>query len=207
MHDSLARTLHGIALQASALVKWMTRDPQRAATEARSLAGAAEVAATQGRELIQDLRNDLLDLPLSVAVRDYVDGWSETSGIASVTDVSDTSDVSPGARWELFSVLKEALRNVERHARADKVRVGLRRREEWIEMDVQDDGAGFGVPTDLRTLVSNGHFGLVGMTERAEAVGGSLQIDSIPGSGTTVIARVPAQPDEDRRAEPAGGVR
>jgi signal transduction histidine kinase len=189
MHDSLAKTLHGIALSATALPRWVERDPVRAARSAEQLATAAERAAAEARELIGDLRSDRLDLPLGQAVRRCLDEWGERTGVAVSADLADVGTVAPEARYEVFCILREALRNVERHAGADGVRVQLLRAGDEMTLSVRDDGRGFEPDTD--TLTAGARYGLVGMAERARRVGGRCRVEAAPGQGTHVLCTVP----------------
>ena len=191
MHDSLAKTIQGISLTASALPSWVRRDPDRAASEAGQVARAAKVASAEARELLTDMRADMLEVPLGSAVCSFATTWSDRTGIALVCDAEEDCDASPETRWELFSIVREALRNIERHARADKVRLGLETTAGEIVLSVEDDGAGFEVPDDLFELRHGGHFGIIGMRERAERVGGHLEVASAPGEGTTTRVAVP----------------
>jgi two-component system NarL family sensor kinase len=96
----------------------------------------------------------------------------------------------------LFSVGRELIRNVARHAQADKLRAAVTRRDETIVLVVADDGRG--IEHDLlHAAPLTGHIGLASMAERVEAVGGSFSIESGPGSGTRVEVRLPSE-------EPAG---
>jgi signal transduction histidine kinase len=88
-----------------------------------------------------------------------------------------------------YRVLQEALTNVARHAGATKVVVELKREESALELLVRDDGVGFDV---RRALGAVSGVGLRGMRERVTLLGGSIQIESRPGQGTVVRARVPA---------------
>ena len=205
MHDSLAKTLHGMSLSASALTKWVERDPERAASDAAALAEAARDAAAETRTIIRDLREGALELPLAESVRSYVEGFSGRTGIAASTEAEGAEAASATTRWELFAVLREALANVEEHAGAERVWVALQEDGENLVLSVRDDGRGFALPEEPASASSNGHFGIVGMTERAEKVGGLLELRSTPGEGTTVRARVPSRLDadvEDPRMEP-----
>jgi signal transduction histidine kinase len=191
MHDSLAKSIHGIGLQAAALTRWIERDPRRAVSDARSISTAASTAAHQARELIKDLRSDSLDDSLGSAARAYVEQWSDSSGIPVLVDAREVACPCPELRWELLSILKEALHNVELHAEADEVRVALEERDEDVVLAIADDGVGSEGIGNVRNLGRNGHFGLVGMYERAERVGGRLVVESSPGLGTTVTAVAP----------------
>ena len=193
MHDSLAKTIHGLALSAAALPQWLKRDPERAVKEARTISQAAEEAAAEARELIRDMRANSLDVPLGDAVSAFVSDWSGRTGVAASIDADDAEGASPEARWELFCIAKEALTNVEHHGGAHRVGVSLRDDVDTITLEVADDGRGFEVPDDLADLPSDGHYGVVGMAERAERVGGRLEVDAATGRGTTIRAVVPAR--------------
>lgn len=202
MHDSVAKTLHGMSLSASALGTWIGRDPERARADAEALASAARDAAADTRAIIGELRQDALDLPLGRSVDSFVGEWSERTGVEA-TVLSDGADAgSPSARWELFSVLREALANVDEHAEARRVEVRLAVRDGALVLEVSDDGSGFNPPVDPSEGVDGDHYGILGMAERAARVGGSLGVRSEPGEGTTVTATVPRrEADATARAE------
>jgi signal transduction histidine kinase len=126
-------------------------------------------------------------------VGDHVRRWAERTGVAADLTGGDVEGGDPAARYELLAILKEALVNVERHADARRVRVELAEGRGEVSVVVTDDGAGFATD-DLDGLAEAGHFGLVGMRERAQRCGGDLLVASTPGEGTRVEARVPAGP-------------
>jgi signal transduction histidine kinase len=196
MHDSLAKTLYGIALQASALRRWVTKDPARAQEEAAVLAAAAEVAAREGRQLIFDLRADDLDAGLTEAFTNYVQRWSERSGVGCEYEVDIEDAVAPSVRWELFQILKEALDNVEQHAGAGSVRLRLSSSGNDLELVIHDDGKGCD-RSNVRSK-GDGHYGIVGMSERAERIGGSFTFESASGAGTKIIVRAPLETSDQR---------
>jgi signal transduction histidine kinase len=192
MHDSLAKTLHGVSLTATALARRVHGDPDVAAREAELLAGAAERAATEARELITDLRADQLEASLGTAVQEYVTGWSGTTGIPVRLHVDGGELRSLSVRYELFGILREALDNVKRHAQARSVEVTLERSDGELALRIADDGVGVKAGCDLLELEPPGHFGLVGMAERAERAGGRMELAPTPGGGTTVLVNLPA---------------
>ncbi len=197
MHDSLAKTIQGISLSASSLPVWVKRDTGRAVAEAERIAHAARLASSEARELLTDMRSDMLEVPLGTAVCSFLASWSDRSGISAVCDADESCDAAPETRWELFSIVREAVHNVERHAHANKVRLLLGYDDDDIVLTIADDGNGFEIPTELEGLGDGGHFGVIGMSERAEHVGGHLEVESAVGEGcilrVTVPARVPAE--------------
>ena len=191
MHDSLAKTLHGIALSAVALARRVETDPAAAATDARVVAVAAERAADEARELITDLRADQLEASLGDAVRQYAGSWARATGTPVQVDTDGIELRSPAARYELFRILREALDNVERHARARSVSVAFEEVGDEVRMVVSDDGVGLPASGDPADLEPDGHFGLIGMAERARRVGGRAELAPTPGGGTTLVVTVP----------------
>ncbi|MEU5880322.1 sensor histidine kinase [Spirillospora sp. NPDC047279] len=201
MHDSLAKTLRGVALAASALPLWVCRDADRAVTEAGQIAAATEIASRQARILLSELRDDSAIRPLPEVLQDLAQRWADDNGAAVTCETDEQIDLPLRVRHEVVAILGEALTNAERHARAHSVRIRLSRDEDGVVLSVQDDGQGFEIP-ELVDLARDGHYGLVGLYERAERVGGTLTVHSKPGNGTTVTARLPsAEPAEPSLAE------
>ena len=193
MHDSVAKTLHGVSLSAAALPGWIRRDVARAQREAEALSAAAKRAAAEARGVIQDLRADSVEEPVDRAVEGYARAWGAKNGVDVQVTASTTGEPSPEVRWELFCILKEALTNVERHAGADEVRVDLTGSDGSLILRVSDDGSGFAVAGEPEASVAGDHFGLTGMAERARRAGGALDVDSAPGRGSVITASVPLQ--------------
>ena len=94
----------------------------------------------------------------------------------------------------LYRIAQEALTNVLRHARAKRVSVLLERRPHQASLIVEDDGAGFNAATVFQASRSRGKLGLLGMQERITLAGGTVDIESTPGAGTTIFARIPLEP-------------
>ena len=192
MHDSLAKTVHGIGFAALALSRRIQVDPPGAVEDARKLADDARTAAQEARELLSGLRGrDDAELPLPTAIRSEAARWGERTGTRVGGSLDDVGPLPSLALRELRWILKEALANVERYAHATRVDVHLRRLGGRVVLTVADDGAGFDVPDDLDQL-AGGSFGLRGMRERARLVGGDLSVESEPGDGTVVSVWVPA---------------
>ncbi|MBM7489476.1 signal transduction histidine kinase [Micromonospora luteifusca] len=190
LHDSVAKTLRGVSFAAVALPSLLRRQPDLAEQLAATVSLGADTAVREARELLSGLRRDAPDRPFSDVVRGICRAWSSSAGIP--VRVTATAVNPPVAvRYELTQILNEALQNVARHARASQVWVDLNQPDGHVELTIRDNGSGFTVPGELTELSASGNFGVIGMTERAQAVGGTLRVDSSAGAGTRLVTRVP----------------
>jgi signal transduction histidine kinase len=201
----VARELHDEAGQALASLRFGLRLLER---EVAGGVGVTERVAELLRttdavidglhRLAADLRPPSLDhLGLDAALRQYARSSAATYGLDVRFKARGFSAERLPAIVEtaLFRVVQEAVTNVVRHARASRVDVLLERRGDRVLAMVEDDGVGF----DPDRVPIGEHFGLVGLRERAEALDGSLTVESGPGAGTTVVVEVAsADPDSDR---------
>ena len=193
IHDSVAGDLSGIALSAGALAELIPRDPARAAERADQLASAAARTAAGARDVIRMLRDTPPDLPLDRALEILLTEWSAQTGTRAVLARADQLALPVEARAEALAVCKEALANVFRHAGPCSVTVEVIRDDPArAQMVIADDGVGFPAEVDMGTLAQGGHYGVVGMKERAARVGGTVQVRSAPGAGTRVVLTLPA---------------
>jgi two-component system sensor histidine kinase UhpB len=99
----------------------------------------------------------------------------------------------------LYRIAQEALTNVARHAQANRVSLLLERRSGYVSLIVEDDGRGFDAQGAMGAPASPGRLGLLGMQERVRLAGGTLTIESSPGAGATVFARLPLEPRAEGR--------
>jgi signal transduction histidine kinase len=152
------------------------------------------------RRLCAELRPSALDdLDLPLAIQGYVEEVRGNFGLDVRLEIGVDGDerfegVPEEARVSIFRVLQEGLMNVERHARASRVEVELRADAGEMILELRDDGRGFECPTRLSSLVLEGRFGLAGAQERVNLLGGVLEVESRPGRGTRLTARIPLHP-------------
>ncbi|MFI6518844.1 sensor histidine kinase [Spirillospora sp. NPDC050679] len=198
MHDSLAKTLEGVALSASVLPARIRTAPDRAERDAAAIIAALAAARREARGLIADLREEAFLLPMAEGARRVCAEWSAAAGVpvdlrARGLEPEHGPEPPPLVKYELIAVLKEALVNVERHAEARRVEVALHRSAAGVELTVRDDGKGFAPPDGDRfdLLAREGHYGLLGMAERARRAGGRFCLSSAPGRGSVVHVAVP----------------
>lgn len=204
LHDSVDKSLHDIALAAASLAASVTvRDeppgPESLRARLRELASLARSAISETRCVIYDLRDDTFPAPLGETVRNLVAAWSVSSGVPVSLAVPPGADAAGESRREIITILREALRNVEMHAHATRVRILLRNASERLLLIISDNGRGFPLPAGPDGLRATDHYGLIGMTERARRLGGTLIIRSRPGHGTRIAVQVPAAVAEQER--------
>ncbi len=196
MHDSLGKTLHGIALGAQALPLWVARDPEAAVQHAHGLAAGAQQASDEARRLLVRMRADQPDRPFAEVLNDECARWQEATGVMCRVECAAVVDLPTSIRYELLAILGEALENVRRHADASLVRVAFTGAPGGVVLlSVQDDGRGFAPRADGAS--PRGHFGLTGMHERAREIGAGVRVESAPGHGTRVLVRHPLEEDVD----------
>jgi signal transduction histidine kinase len=204
MHDSLAKTLRGIAIEAAALPLWIARDPERTKREIARIAADADIAFVEARDLIRGLRDNSAILPLPEAVRAVATRWCAANGVEIRCETDPDADLPLRARHEAVAVCAEALANVARHAEATSVTVRLTKEEAAVVLTISDNGRGFHM-TSLEDVARAGHYGLLGLRERTESVDGVMSVVSAPGAGTTVVVRLPSLPPLAPRTS-AGGL-
>jgi signal transduction histidine kinase len=166
--------------------------------EAEALLAGLEVDLATGisglRRLMSELRPAVLDEQgLEAALLNQARAFEAASGVACDIRSGLDARLAPELETVLYRVTQESLNNIGKHARASRVTVSLATENGGVRLRIHDDGVGFD-PLAARELVGDGHFGLAGMRERVEMVGGRLVVDSVPGEGTTVDVRMTSQP-------------
>ncbi|MCL5107274.1 MAG: PAS domain-containing protein [Chloroflexi bacterium] len=198
LHDETAQSLTALAMA----IETAAQRPAITAEEVRSqLVPARVLVERTSHELariIRDLRPSLLDdLGLLPALGWYADNRLKPAGIrVTIETVGHERRLAPALETTLFRIAQEAMSNIVRHAQAENASLQVEFTAEHVALDVEDDGCGF----DVEAALSRGKdgkaeapFGLIGMHERVEMLGGMLAIESRPGQGTSVRVEVPAQ--------------
>jgi signal transduction histidine kinase len=147
------------------------------------------------RRFSQDLRPSILDdLGLLAAIEMVVEQADKIlPGGATLRISGQPRRIDPPVEVAVFRIAQEALRNIGKHARAQKATVDLRFDVHDVSVAVTDDGAGFSLPRNVSDLARLGKLGVLGMKERAELVSGAFEVHSEAGHGTTVVVRVPSR--------------
>jgi two-component system NarL family sensor kinase len=160
--------------------------------ELADLSEAALSEATELRRISRNLRPSVLDhLGLQPAIRDLCDALVEANIEAELEVKGDETRLGERARTALFRIAQEALTNVRRHSGADRVVVCLTVADDSTSLSVADNGRGYRPVSPRDPAAPTGGLGTIGMRERARMMGGALSVESEPGRGTTVSARMP----------------
>ncbi|MHC4909500.1 MAG: sensor histidine kinase [Planctomycetota bacterium] len=194
MHDGLAQVLGFVNMKAQAVEEYL-----RGGDTASARMQMAELSAA-AREVYGDIRQGIVALRAHVdaggslreALDGYVDEFARSTRIPVTVqwDVEERElELAPIAKLQLLRIVQEALANVRRHARAESASVRLSATDSELGVAISDDGVGFD-PTVTRDE-DRPHVGLHTMKERAEAAGGSVEVESVPGRGTAVYVRLP----------------
>ncbi len=143
------------------------------------------------RNVMTDLRPPVLDdYGVVAALRWYGTQFSTRTGVPTqVRGEEPTPRLRPDVETGLFRIAQEALTNVSKHARATQIRITLETGADNVRLTIADDGVGFD-PTLLREHGEGSGWGLINIRERAEALGGKLQVDTAPGKGTRISVQV-----------------
>jgi signal transduction histidine kinase len=185
LHDGVIQSLFSVGMSLQGLAS---------SSGDAEIARRLEAAVEDVDQAIRDLRNYifglrpgiLADRHLDQALKELTTEFGARSGVVTVVDVDGEAASALASRaGEVVQLAREALSNVSRHAEATTCRVSLRRGGEGIVLEVDDDGRGFDVDTTTWGM------GLRNLRERAESLGGRLEIESAPGDGTTVRATFP----------------
>ncbi|MFJ5261151.1 sensor histidine kinase [Streptomyces sp. NPDC088387] len=180
LHDSVAKTLHGVALAAEGLAETSRKGDARLMREqAELVARSARQAAAESRDLLTDLRTEPEEQGADVgaALAEGVREFAARTGVPATFGGADTLPVvSPWVARQLRTIAAEAMENAHRHAAPNRVEVRAAVEDTRLRLTVHDDGRGFPANLTLEQLRRSGHFGVVGMVERAASLGARIRI-------------------------------
>jgi signal transduction histidine kinase len=209
LHDNLAQVLGYVRLRATAGRDALARgDPVKVAATFADIGEVTREAYADVREAILGLRTGVgIGRDLTDALAEYLDRYQSQTGLPVTLELGEgvtEARLTLGAETQLLRVIQEALANVRKHAGALRAQVQLTIMAETIiprlRVTIADDGRGF----DPDRLPKTAHYGLSTMRERVESVGGTFDVQSEPGQGTTVTGVFPLETAPTPPIEPNG---
>jgi signal transduction histidine kinase/ligand-binding sensor domain-containing protein len=191
IHDTLAQGFVGISSQLDAVAMCMPEEQSPARKYLDMARRMARHSLTEARRSVMDLRASVLEgQDLAAALESGMRMWTAGAGVDVKVDVSGPETVLPQEMEQhLLRIAQEAVTNVVKHAGANRIAIKLHLEARKLYLRIRDNGRGFETPDVFSTR--GGHFGLIGMRERAERLGGELRLASNPGEGTEVEVTVP----------------
>jgi len=190
MHDGLLQDVAGLALQLRAVLPHVASKPNETTATLQRILELAERTSREAREAVVGMRSSAMSTNLAEAVEHTAREAARHAPITvSLTVTGRPRQVRRRVQDAVVGTVREAVTNVVKHAEARTVLVVLAFRSRGCRVSVTDDGKGF-----LTDGPADGHFGLIGMRERAGGCGGTLEVESVAGRGTAVRLDIPYGP-------------
>lgn len=196
LHDHITQLLVAVLFSSQALADKLTARDGPAKREAVKLRGLLGQAAAEVERISRNLRPSILDqLGLEAVLRTTCTEFAARTRVAvKLTGTPLTVPLSADTELALYRILQEALKNIEQHARARQVTVGLRQTGAFVQLVINDDGIGFDAVHHAARRKGKGVLGLLSMRERAAFVGGTLTVRSGARAGTEIDVHIPLVP-------------
>ena len=205
LHDGLAQELTGVVLALEGCQRALDKDPALLGPQLAKASRDARATLMDVRQYMTALRqSETGGLNLPVTLGRLVDDLRRQTGLhVQMEENGQSRALDAVVERAIIRIVGEALRNVAQHAGATTAKVALLYDQDGVVVTVEDDGKGFDVDETFRGAEDRGHFGVVGMRERAEAAGGHLVVRSEPGKGSIVRSSIPYMSESMRLASEA----
>jgi two-component system, NarL family, sensor histidine kinase YdfH len=190
LHDTLAQGLAGLILQLEALESQIERgDNERSTATLLQIKNRARTTLKDSRLVIDDLRL-MPNQPTMIisSITDEAHYFSTSTGVPCTVSIPPSLTLPTSTTEHTIRFVTEGLANVAKHAAATKVSVQLKEKDREFLLEIRDDGVGFDPEASMR---KHGHYGLLGLQERARLVGGRFEIESAQEKGTTLRLYLP----------------
>jgi signal transduction histidine kinase len=202
LHDELGQMITSFQFGLQSMAGMLAHDAEKAIRLCGRLALQAEKMGEAIHRIASFLWPATLEhLGLAVAIRSYLDEVNQSLPQLRISFTTNLDKrLSPHLELVCFRIVQEAVSNVTRHSSADSLDLRLLARDGWLSLEIHDDGGGFSPQDESEHMCAKGGgIGLLGMRERAESLGGSLRVESAPGQGCRLVARIPLH-----EGDPAG---
>ena len=200
IHDGFVQSLAGVNFKLDLCQQLIRKKSRASLATIKETKAQLKLAIQEARQVIFNLRPLHYDkMELIPALTNYFKSYQTQTHIATKFSVTgDEQILFPRTKIFLFRIIQEALSNVEKHAKADRVSIKLDIDMDLLRVIISDNGIGFDLETVLRDPEKWDHFGIKGILERARLVGGEGHVQSKPGKGTKIIVEVPLGHKEER---------
>jgi len=189
LHDSVTQTIFSMTLAADTARIQLDRDPNQVAFHLERLQQLAQSALYEMRSLVFELRpTTLSEAGLIATLNQHLEVLEKQHRLTVMLQVDGDEVLSKEQEHHLFRIVQEALNNIVKHAHTDRASVVLRFRNDWISLQISDEGKGF--DPDSKPMGEN-HMGMSSMRERVEMMGGAFRLNSHPGKGTKILIDIP----------------
>ncbi|MNH81560.1 Sensor histidine kinase LiaS [compost metagenome] len=197
LHDTVSQQLFAIHMAASSLPKVLEINEAQASAVMEQLIQMSQIAQKQMRALIAQLRPmELVDKTLSEALDQWFPDYCRQNNLKGMKELDIQGQLSEAKEHQLFLIIQEAMANIVKHAGANLVSLSLREGPRQVVLSISDDGQGFS-----STYQRQGSYGLMTMRERAEKLGGHVEVISKPGAGTTIRVHIPKFEEQEESDE------
>ena len=193
LHDDIAQSILLLSRQLDILIsKSDSKIPKASIAELERIENIANEAYKSLQRYARDLRPSILDqMGLVAALNWLTEELGKELGIKTSVKADNLPPLPSEVELAMFRIAQETLTNIRKHAEASSVAISVQHNMNNLKMSITDNGKGFLISKLTGDLAKEGKLGVLGMEERARLIGGSLQIKSAPGKGTTVVARAP----------------
>ncbi len=187
LHDTLSQGLAGLILQLEAADAHLSnKHPERAQEIVQQSMETARSVLGDARNAISDLRHESAELEDSLRLE--ISRFTEATGIPCTFQLDLSQPITDSVRETVIRAVAESLTNIARHAKADSASVNVTANEHELTVEIKDNGIGFDP-----NAIATGHYGLLGMQERARLNRGRLEVRSEAGKGTQLILSLPIE--------------
>jgi NarL family two-component system sensor histidine kinase YdfH len=200
LHDTLVQGVAGLLMQVDVIHTHVQHGRiERAQELLEQVMDDARNTVSDARCAIGELRtesvrpDDLIEM-----IQEEVSRFSATTGITCVSTLDELARTPASCCEHVLRTIMEGLTNIARHAHAQHAWIHVSRRDDVLLIGVHDDGSGFDAAS---TSLQIGHYGLLGMRERAKLIGGQVEVKSEPGIGTTLLLQIPLHVEQNREGE------
>jgi signal transduction histidine kinase len=197
----LARELHDQVIQDLLSVNYQLEEIEAEEEQALSLRSELEYVRENIRELVDELRNicgnlrppTIDSLGLGAALQSYTHDWSDRTGIQLILQLDPYLGRLPEAiELSIFRIVQEGLSNVRKHSQASSVKIDLQHTSpRALMISISDDGLGLPGDFNLAAMAGQGHYGILGISERVALLGGRLRLQRAPQGGTLIQVEIP----------------